>query len=218
MEYRIAQLKESIARNPVKPLIDAGLMPTIVEDVSVDQDQYTYKSKFVKKIEDVTSSINPEVVNITKGILMTEDSTPYKVMSFATQSSDFLARYTLYEHMTNRDVNPMSHNEAVQYASDAFINYDIPTHRMMQYANDSGLMMFTKYYIRIQKMIGKIFKDNPGRAMALIAAEHWLGDQPTVLDSSMLVRFGNPMNLGALDFPGSIDEIATVRAIISPFR
>lgn len=218
MEYRVAQLKESIARNPVKPLIDAGLMPTIVEDVSEDADQYTYKSKLTKRVEGTVSKFNPKVVNVAKGILMTEDSTPYKVMSFSTQISDFLARYTLYEHMTNREVKPMSHNEAVQFASDAFINYDIPTHRMMQYANDSGLMMFTKYYIRIQKMIGKIFKDNPGRAMALIAAEHFLGDQPTVLDSSMLVRFGNPMNLGALDFPGSLDDIATVRAITSPFR
>lgn len=218
MEYRVAQLKDSINRNPVKPLIDAGLMPTIVEDVAADQDTYSYKSKFVKKVDEFTASVNPHVLNVAKGILMTEDSTPYKVMSFATQISDFLARYTLYEHMTNREVKPLSHSEAVQYASDAFINYDIPTHRMMQYANDSGLMMFTKYYIRIQKMIGKIFKDNPGRAMALIAAEHWLGDQPTVLDSSMLKRFGNPMNLGALDFPGSIDEIATVRALLFPFR
>ena len=217
IEHQIVRLMDSINRNPVKPLIDAGLMPTIVEDVAADDDIYSYKSIAVKKVEQFTAGFNPQVVGIAKFMLMTEDSSAFKVMSYATQISDFLARYTLYEYSTTKK-DALSHEAAIQLASDAFINYDVPTHRMVQYANDSGLVMFTKYYMRIQKMLGKIYKEHPGRVMAMIAAEHMLGDQPTVLDSGMLKRWGNPMNLGALDYPGSLDSLTTVRLLSSPFR
>lgn len=217
IEHEIKRLQDGINRNPVKPLIDAGLMPTIVEDVAADDDIYSYKSRFVKKTEAFTDKINPNIVGIGKFLLMTEDSSAFKVMSYATQISDFLARYTLYEHMTSK-TNPMEHEEAIQLASDAFINYDVPTHRMVQYANDSGLVMFTKYYMRIQKMLSKIYKEHPGRVIAMMMAEKMLGDQPTVLDSGMLKRWGNPLNLGALDYPGSLDSLTTVKLLTSPFR
>lgn len=217
IEDRILRLEDAMARNPVKPLIDAGLMPTIVEDVAVNDDIYSYKSRFTKWTEKGTSKINPHVVEAAKWLLMTEDSTPYKVMSYGAQISDFLARYTLYQHETTKSKKPMKHEEAIQLASDAFINYDIPTHRMTQYLNDTGMVMFTKYYVRIQRMIARLYKNHPGRIMMMLGTEAWLGAQPTVLDSSVLVRWGNPMNMGALDYPGSISSLTTVRLLTAPF-
>ena len=111
----------------------------------------------------------------------------------------------------------MTHEEAVQRASESFINYDVPTHRTIQYANDSGLIMFSKYYVRIQKVLARIYKDSPGRVLALMAAEHMLGDQPTVLDSGFTNHFGNPFNTGALSYIGSLDSVTTVGIVISPF-
>lgn len=216
-ERRIKILEDSIARNPVKPLIDAGLMPTIVEDVDADDDIYSYKSRFVRGTEEFTNSLNKEVVNVGKEVLMTEDSTIYKGMSYATQVSDFLARYTLYQHQISKK-DPMTHNEAIQQASDAFINYDIPTHRTVQYANDSGFVMFTKYYLRIQKMLQFMYRNHPGRIMAILAAENILGAQPTVLDSSMFVRMGNPFDIGAFNYPESLSQLTTVKLLMSPFK
>lgn len=214
---RIAQLENAIARNPVKPLIDAGLMPTIVEDVAADEDMHSYKSMMAERLTELTDSVNPNVTKVAKWLLMTEDSTPYKFMSYATQISDFLSRYTLYQHATTRAKNPLAHEEAVQLASDAFINYDLPTHRKMQYANDTGLIFFTKYYVRIQRMIVRLYKEHPGRVMLMLAGEAWLGSQPTVLDSSMLVRFSNPLNAGALNYFDSVGETAVIKALFSPF-
>jgi hypothetical protein len=34
----------------------------------------------------------------------------------------------------------------------------------------------------------------------------------------MITRWGNPLNLGALSYPDSLDEIATVKLLTSPFR
>lgn len=215
-EHEIVRLQDSINRNPVKPLIDAGLMPTIVEDIDTNDDIYSYQSRFNKKIAGLTDKLNPSVVGVGKFMLMTEDSSPYKVMNYATQISDFLARYTLYEHSLNKK-NPLTHEQAVQLASDAFINYDVPTHRKLQYANDSGLIMFTKYYMRIQKMLTRIYRENPGRVIGMVGLEQIIGDQPTVLDSSMLNRIGNPLQFGAFGFPGSLDSITTIKLAMSPF-
>lgn len=217
IKEQIVRLTDAIARNPVKPLIDAGLMPTIVEDVAADEDIYSYKSRFVKWTEQATNKLNPHVVGTAKWLLMTQDTAPFKLMSYATQISDFLARYTLYQHMTTKKKDALPHAEAIQYASDAFINYDIPTHRTTQYLNDTGMVMFTKYYVRIQKMIARLYKHHPGRIMMMVAAEKMLGNQPTVLDSSVLVRFGNPLNMGALDYPNSLSSLATVRLLTMPF-
>lgn len=217
MDYQIAKLQDNINRNPIKPLLDAGLMPTIVEDIEEDDDQYSYKSRGVKYVKEKTDALNPNISKLGGFLLMAEGTKPYQIMSYATQISDFLARFVLYEHLTTKR-DPMTHEEAVQRVSDAFINYDVPTHRKLQYANDSGLVMFTKYYLRIQKMLVRIYREHPGRVLAMIAAEKFLiGAQPTVLDSSMMNRLGNPINLGALDYPGSLDSLATVRILTSPF-
>jgi hypothetical protein len=217
LDNQIARLQDSINRNPIKPLLDAGLMPTIVEDIDTEDDLYSYKSRGVKKVTELTDKLNPNISKLGGFLLMAEGSKPYQIMSYATQISDFLARFVLYEHLTTKR-DAMTHEEATQRASDAFINYDVPTHRKLQYANDSGLVMFTKYYLRIQKMLVRLYREHPGRVMAMIAAEKFLiGNQPTVLDSSMMNRLGNPINLGALDYPGSLDSLATVRILTSPF-
>ena len=214
--YQIKRLEDSLARNPIRPLIDAGLMPTIVEDVSVDEDVYSYKSRFTEKIDGVVDAVNPHILKGLQLLTMHHSTAPYKVMSYATQISDFLARYTLYQHdMTKK--NALTHEQAVQRASEAFINYDVPTHRKIQYANDSGLIMFSKYYIRIQKVLARIYKDSPGRVLAIMAAEHMLGDQPTVLDSGFTHHFGNPFNGGALSYFSSLDSVTSVALITGPF-
>jgi hypothetical protein len=211
--YLIQRLEDSLARNPIRPLIDAGLMPTIVEDVGVDEDIYSYKSRFDEKVDGFIEGVNPHILKGVQLLTMHHSTAPYKMMSYATQISDFLARYTLYQH----DVKSMTHEQAVQRASEAFINYDVPTHRKIQYANDTGLIMFSKYYVRIQKVLARIYKDSPGRVLALMAAEHMLGDQPTVMDSSFIHHFGNPFNAGALSYFGSLDSVTTVGLLTGPF-
>jgi hypothetical protein len=214
---KVIRLEDSLNRNPIRPLIEAGLMPTIVEDAATDDNIYSYKSRFVEATSEFTSHINPHIRKVASEVLMLEGSSAYEVAAYMTQVSDFMARYTLYQAKTTGK-DALSHEEAIQLASDAFINYDVPTHRTMQYANDSGMVMFSKYYIRIQKMLARIYRDSPGKVMMMIAVEKALGDQPTVLDSSMITRWGNPLNMGALSYPSSLDELTTVKLLTSPFR
>lgn len=218
MEREVVRLKGELARNPVRELIDAGMMPTIVEDVSVDDDLYSYKSALVESTNKFTKKLNPGVVAGAKALYMNKTSTMYQTLSYGTQISDFLAKYTLYQHAVNRKKNPLSHEEAIQLASDAFVNYDIPSHRTVQYLNDMGIVWFTKYYLRIQKVIANLYQENPGRALMLLSLSHFFSSVPTLMDSSFIHKMHNPFSIGAFKYPSVLDELATVKLGMSPFN
>jgi len=107
----------------------------------------------------------------------------------------------------------MSKEDAIRKISSEFVAYDPPSSKGLQYANDVGIVWFSKYYIRIQKVIFDMFRENPGRAMALVGAQEVVGDFQAINDSSMLVnsifnRLHNPLTTVA----GAPDEIITVSA------
>lgn len=218
MERRVVQLKDSLARNPVRELVDAGLMPTIVEDVAADEDRYSYKGQLTRKVDEVVGNLNPVLLKAGKLAVMAHDTPIYKALSYATQVSDFLARYTLYQHTLEQKKNPMTKDQAIQLVSDAFVNYDVPSHRNVQYANDMGLVYFSKYYLRIQKVIALLYKQNPGRAMMLLTAGHFLDFIPMLQHSAFIHRIGNPFSTGAFEAVSSLKDMMTVKTLMTPFK
>lgn len=217
MEREVIRLEDAITRNPVRELIEAGLMPSIVEDVAADDDLYSYKSRFVRKTGGYAEKLNPSIQTAARNIYMAKDTKAYQALSYGTQVSDFVARYTLYQHLTTRKKNPMDRESAIQLASDAFVNYDIPSHRTVQYLNDMGAVWFTKYYLRIQKVIASLYRDQPGRALAILALGEYFDTVPLLTDSQFIHRLNNPFSIGALKFPSTLDDLATVKLGMSAF-
>lgn len=211
IQREIIRLRDAIERNPVTKLIDAGLMPTIVDDVSMVDDPYSYKSALSKKVDKWTGKLPEGGRTALRNVYMTHDTQAYKFLSKATQLSDFVARYTLYEHLISRKNDPLTPQQAVQRASDSFVNYDIPMHPILQYSDDMGLTYFTKYFLRIQKELLRVMKENPAR-MAMVAALGNVVDLgPTVLDSHWINHIGNnPLDQGAFKYVTSLDDLATV--------
>ena len=204
LEHRIAELRSAMHRNPVREVIEAGMMPTIVEDVEADVEQFNYKSDFTKQVEKYTEGIPKPLQTAGRWLYMTHDTPLYKVLSQGTQLSDFVARYTLYQHSRNKKKDPLSHEEALLLASDAFVNYDIPSGKGLQFANDMGLVMFTKYYVRIQRALQAAAINSPIRALSLgLVDNYFLGIQ-TILDSSLLTHNGINLAMGALEYPDAV--------------
>lgn len=218
IQERIAELEDAISRNPVKELVDAGLFQTIVEDIDSSEDNYSYKARLVRKVDEHTQWVPKGLKTVAKTLYMAHDTPLYRVMNQATHLSDFVARYTLHQHMTTRKDNPMASRESLQLAVEAFVNYDIPTHRSVQYLNDTGLIWFTKYYLRIQKVLMHLYKENPGRALGVLALGQFIPSLGNIMDSGFWGRIGNPFDWGALNYPGALDEIITIRAAMSPFN
>jgi len=218
IKAEIAELKDALSRNPVRKLLEAGLMPTIVEDVGDDTDQFSHKNVFARDTKKYTDKLNSKVKAVAKQVYMAHDTTVYKTLSHITQLSDFVARYALYQHLTTMK-NPLTEAKAIQEVSDAFVNYDVPMHRKLQYMDDMGVMMFTKYFMRIQRVIRGRFKYAPGKTVLLMVAGGYLDWIPSVIDSSILFKFGNnPFGWGALQFPGALDELLTAKLGLSLFK
>ena len=216
IEERILVLEDAIARNPVRELIEAGLMPSIVEDVAAEEDPYSYKSLLVRKMEAATSGVPQPLVNAAKTVYMSKDGAMYKALYRTTQLSDFVARYTLYQHLISREKNPMSKEAALFEASESFVNYDLPMPKTLQYMDDMGLMPFMKYFLNIQRVIQKTAKENPARVLSAIALGNVMDLGPIVLSSAAITRIGNnPVQGGAVKFFGSLDDLATTNAAMS---
>lgn len=212
VEAEIVALRDRLARNPVKPLVDAGLMPTIVEDVEVNDDRYSYQSVLGRKVERFTSKVPSWLREAGKQVYMTHDTGTYKFLSQATQLSDLVARYAMYTHATTRAKDPMSQADALQLAEDSFVNYDLPSHRTLQYMNDMGVVMFTKYYLRIQKVIMRLVKERPARGLMLAAVNHYIAGMQSIMDSSWINKIGNnPLQWGPFGYVGALDELPAIK-------
>lgn len=212
----MVRLEDSIARNPVKELIDSGLMPTIVEDISMEDNPYSYKSLLTDMIDQKTAKLNKHVLQAGKFVYMTHDTVAYKFLSKTTQYSDFVARYAMYKHLTTRSQNPLSKDAAVFEASEAFVNYDVPLPKSLQYLDDMGLIPFIKYFLSIQRVLARNFKDNPLRVLSVISMNSFLGNLPMPTDSSFLFRIGNNLlSIGAIGYPSAVMEAATIQGSLS---
>lgn len=172
MENRLVRLAQDQQRNPVKPLMDAGMLQTIIEDSDGQDSIYSYKNSLSSKLKSVTSMLPESLVEGAKQVTISQGSIAYDALSQATQLSDFAARYALYNHYTNNE--GYNQADALTAITEAFINYDLPPHKAMQYMNDVGLTWFFKYFIRIQKVILKAFRDRPASILALLFGQNML--------------------------------------------
>lgn len=216
IQEKILVLEDALARNPVRELIEAGLMPSIVEDVAAEEDPYSYKSLLVRKMEQATAGVPKPLINAAKAVYMSKDGALYKGLYRATQLSDFVARYTLYQHLISREKNPMSKEAALFEASETFVNYDLPMHRALQYTDDMGLTPFMKYFLNIQRVINKTMRENPARVLSMVALGNVMDLGPIVLSSAAVTRIGNnPIEYGAFKIFGTVDDLATIKASMS---
>lgn len=180
MKAQMSLLEDSIARNPAIDLLNSGVFQTIVEDVDFDNEYFTFKGGLERKLEPVLDRVPNVLKDIGNTFFMTHDTRLYKALANATQKSDFVARYALHKYNMEKG---MSFEESVNRIMDSFIDYDTPTHPTMQYLNDMGLIMFTKFFFRIQKVLIRQMREKPAQLLSFFMLEGILGsDIPDITD------------------------------------
>jgi hypothetical protein len=211
IESEIQRLTEALKNNPVSKMLEDGLMPTIVEDVATEEDSYTYQTAFAKRMEKYTDKLNPTVRKVARNIAMTKDTKGYQALNRIVQLSDFVARYALYQHLIKKEIEPMTPEAAADEVYSAFVGYDVPMHRTLEYTDSIGLTMFTKYFLRVQRVIRGRIKHAPGKLAMMLLAESFLGDLPTIVDSSMFIRAGNnPLQSGPFELLSAIPQLPSL--------
>ena len=175
---RLATLEANLELSPVHTLVKEGLFQSIVEDLDATDDPYKFSSKMTRMVNDLVEGKDKATRTVGavrtahKYAYMTDDTSVFKVLMKATQYSDFVARQAVYKYKT--EVEGMSKEETKSLILDMFVNYEVPDDRWVQYLNDTGILMFTKYPIRILRSIIHTFQGKPLNLLGMYAIENML--------------------------------------------
>lgn len=197
---KIASLKESLSRNPLHPLMKTGMYQAIIEDVSMSD--FKSNNRVSQWIDKKTEGVPEFVRNGAHWLYLSERTSFFRYMTQATQYSDLAARATEYQFLLEKGI---PEEQARITVLDAFINYNKPSTALEQWANDMGLVMFTKYFKRIQRVIKNGITKHPVSFILSLLAQEGLMDISDVTDSSLMSK-----NYGAIS-QNMVDEL--VRAV-----
>ena len=206
-----ARVQKLMEASGVHSMVQAGMFQTIVEDIDISANgggsplgaalRQALPTAANEAIETLWQN-TPDVVRKSTGVVMLTPTTEFgKNVQAATAQSDFIARYAMIKHLRKQGV---SESEAMAQAREIFVDYTPNTSREMQYINDSGLYMYTKFLFRIQRVVMRAFRENPEGVIAFEVAQQLLGGIPDVGDSSFM--WGVSLGGGRTLMPGEAGE------------
>ena len=178
-------LQQQLRNNPVRELIEEGVLQSIVEDVDTVDDMYTYEGRLEEKLSKLDKYIPEPLSMVGKTVLMHHSTPLYKLARDFAMLSDFSARYALHKYNTQTRKVKMSSAESIADIMETFVNYETPTHKVLQFLNDHDPVMFTKYLLRTQKVIAKLAQKNPAQLIMMGVLQGITGNLPDVTDSLM---------------------------------
>jgi hypothetical protein len=206
LRRKLAMLRDEIRVNPAHELVEEGLFTSIVEEISPDEN--STRRKAVQKVVDsggrIIAGKNARAVgNLTNELFMFPGSNMARLALMGTQYGDFIARYV----QMNWDVNVQKKDRdvAIRDALSTFIFYNIPQNKYLQYMNDVGMFMFTKFFFRIQHVALRLFKDSPSRAVGSFVLQSQF--RGSVLGDSVGNYAGNLEKLFAKFDPMPLDNM-----------
>ena len=196
-EKLISELQARLENNKIKPLADEGLLATRIEDLTLGN---TFDN--IKPIQKAINTLPDEVVKLGSQLYLTKDTNYFKAMYRLTQASDFVARYAQIELEKKYSKKP--YTQIFNEALDDFIQYDIPTGKLVRWLDQVTFLPFIKYYLHIQKVISRLIASNPKAVLGLEAFEMNVVNLATPFDDSIL--FKSPLDKLRDPF-GNLDEI-----------
>jgi hypothetical protein len=106
--------------------------------------------------------------------------------------TDTVAKWIYYTHLRekkypqsrDRRINEQNATNAFLDAQEMFINYDLPTNKVTQAANDLGVVWFSKFILRTQMPILHLFTGKFARAVMYLTI--WKVLNPPLTDGAIL--------------------------------
>ena len=213
---KIDSLKNDLNASSVKDLVDEGFYSSIIEELGLEE--FTEEKGRLHKAIEGTKNKLPKVMKTAVDYAYIADTTPiFKALSMTIQYSDFVARYAQYHLMVRRGIDKQ---KAVKTVRDAYVNYNKPNSKFVEWANQMGFVMFTKYFTRIQRAIKENVETHPLRVLlAIIGQEYLFGDVEDITNQSVFTKdlgniVYNPLDtmLGAMH-PHGAEAVASVMGV-----
>ena len=156
-------IKDELKNNPVYPLIKAGFLNTIAEDLTPKPSGYL-ETKLYEKYD----SMNSLTKKATDWAFLTNSTWLGSILTNYVHHADFLSRYAKYYGLKKQ--NKYKENEIIDIVSDSFIDYDAPTSKGIKALNDYGLVLFSRFFTRSQRIIRDHLMQRPFTTLCTLGA------------------------------------------------
>jgi hypothetical protein len=176
--------------------MEAGMYQAIVEDVNKRDLKSTNRLAQRASEFNLIKTMPDMVKNGVNWLYLNENTGFFAAMTKATQYSDFVARVTDYQLQLEAGVNKQ---EAKMNVLDAFINYGKPAGSFEEYLNDMGLVMFTKYAKRIQRVIQTTGREKPMNIILSILGQEAFMETSDIWDQHPLVKSWNNFGISPVE-------------------
>lgn len=177
IQRKLNMVTADLESNPMYNILKRGALTTIEGDES--QQDYAILGKRVGKIlqdyHDTLINSNNSMAIFVRNLLMLHGSTFYQIANDFASGSDAIAKWIMYKNDPRSKGNAISKEEAFLDASELFVNYDLPTNEWIHWANQVGIMNFTKFMFRICRPLIKLFDEHPARVLTYLALKTILG-------------------------------------------
>jgi hypothetical protein len=177
-ENEIKRLTNSINQNSAKPLVDAGLYNAVVEDIS-NRDLHA-ETYFDSAIDKYISKMPQGVKDAVDVLYLTKNTQAFNGLLLAMQYGDFIARYSSYHNYVKHG---MSKNAAIKKVLDNQINYNFNHGKILQWLNAHGLVLFTKFFEKIQRVLKNTTIEKPLNVFLTILGGGFILDKSPFGDS-----------------------------------
>ena len=201
---KIANLESIQRSNPAAQLIDNNMYPIIAEDVDLNSKGFLDSLKEQADTKANQTKGGNVARQITNLAFMTKDSLPFKFLAKTTQMTDFAARYAQMKYETKLNAKRKPENrktvdEIVNEVMDSYVYYDVPDSKFLEYMNDIGLVMFTKFFMRIQRVLLRLVIQKSANAASLAVQQALMFQIEDIFEQSLFLKqyeylFYNPLD------------------------
>jgi len=105
-----------------------------------------------------------------------------------TKDLAWLKGTTTEKYLSRKEAREAANEYSRRQVLDAFVNYSKPEGKIVDWLNRMGFVMFTKYFMRIQRAIGQQFVDNPLYLLMSLLGQTMLYDIDSIDDQHLLVK------------------------------
>lgn len=191
LDNRIEGLERRLRINPMHKLMKDGQFNMIIEDIDVhdnkeDHVEY-YKRILLEKV--IGTKGGKAAIEATENGLLTKNSGSFKVIEKLTAYNDLINRMIVQEKlefelnqelangsdMTNEEYASRQ-QDILNYVDQLFVNYSYLDNRYIKYANDMGLVLFTKYFFRSMKTLKQVYDKKPLALTAFLGFDNFVYD------------------------------------------
>lgn len=149
--------RASIRKLAIWPLIEAGELSDLPEGLE-DTPQHSYLGDMGGWLNNHLKKIHPKTPMVLANLAIAKDTAFHDVLSKSIQAGDFLGKWAVYKHMVKSGKSPDVARDEVR---DEFVSYTTNPGRFRGAMEDFGLVWWSQFTIRAQKVLLRRFRKNP---------------------------------------------------------